>query len=123
MKSRPLRTTLRALHVLAFGAYYGGHVFSVTPERLLPALLAVVTTGILFMLFEIQRAPIWIHQLRGVCTYIKVALLICTAFFWEQRIWILTLIVVLGVVISHAPSRIRYYSLLHRRVLSSHGKG
>jgi uncharacterized membrane protein len=123
MNSRPVRTTLRTLHVLAFGAYYGGHVFSVAPDRLFPALVAVVATGVLFMLFEIWRAPVWLHQLRGVCTYIKLALLVCTAFFWEQRIWILTLIVVLGVVVSHAPGRIRYYSVLYRRVISSEGKG
>ena len=123
MKARTLRTTLRALHVLAFGAYYGGHVFSVPAERLLPALVAVVATGALFMLFEIWRAPVWLHQLRGVCTYIKVALLVSVAVFWEQRIWILTLIVVLGVVVSHAPGRLRYYSVLHRRVIATHGKG
>ena len=29
---RPLRTTLRTLHVLAIAAYYGGHVFSVESE-------------------------------------------------------------------------------------------
>ncbi len=123
MNSRPVRTTLRTLHVLAFGAYYGGHVFSVAPDRLFLALVAVVATGVLFMLFEIWRAPVWLHQLRGVCTYTKLALLVSTAFFWEQRIWILTLIVVLGVVVSHAPGRIRYYSVLYRRVISSEGKG
>lgn len=123
LKTRPLRTTLRTLHVLAFGAYYGGHVFSVPAERLVPALVAVVATGVLFMLFEIWRAPVWLHQLRGVCTYIKLALLACVALFWEQRIWLLTLIVVLGVVVSHAPSRFRYYSLLRRRVISTEGKG
>lgn len=123
MKSRTLRTTLRTLHVLAFGAYYGGHLFSVPTERLKPALLAVVATGLLFMAFEVSRSPVWLHQLRGVCTYVKMALLGAAALFWEQRIWFLTLIVVLGVVVSHAPSSFRYYSLLRRRVIESHGKG
>jgi hypothetical protein len=123
MTTRTLRTTLRTLHVLAFGAYYGGHVFQVSTERLFPALVAVVVTGGLFALFEIWSNPVWLHQLRGVCTYIKIVLLASAALFWEQRIWILTLIVVLGVVAAHAPSRFRYYSLLHRRVINSHGKG
>jgi hypothetical protein len=123
MTTRTLRTTLRTLHVLAFGAYYGGHVFHVSTERLFPALVAVVVTGGLFALFEIWSNPVWLHQLRGVCTYIKIVLLASAALFWEQRIWILTLIVVLGVVAAHAPSRFRYYSLLHRRVINSHGKG
>ena len=123
MSTRTLRTTLRTLHVLAFGAYYGGHVFQVSSERLFPALVAVVVTGGLFALFEAWSHPVWLHQLRGVCTYVKIALLASISVFWEQRIWILTFIVVLGVVAAHAPSRFRYYSLLHRRVIDSHGKG
>ena len=122
MKSRTMRTTLRTLHVLAFGIYYGGHAFAVSQERLFPALLAVVATGAFFMLFEIWRAPVWVHQLRGVCTYIKLVLLASTAVFWDQRIWLLSAIVVLGVVVSHAPSDFRYYSVLRRRVIWTHGK-
>jgi hypothetical protein len=123
MKARTLRTTLRTLHVLAFGAYYGGHVFAIPAERLVPALVAVVSTGVLFMFFEISQAPAWLHQLRGVCTYIKLGLLASSAIFWDQRVVLLTLIVVLGVVVSHAPSDFRYYSVLRRRVISTHGKG
>ncbi|MAG33355.1 MAG: hypothetical protein CL908_20965 [Deltaproteobacteria bacterium] len=123
MKSRTLRTTLRTVHVVAFSAYYGGHVFSVPAERMAPALLAVVLTGVLFMLFEISRAPAWVHQLRGVCTYIKLVLLASSLVFTEQRILLLTLIVTLGVVVSHAPSQFRYYSVVHRRVVETHGKG
>ena len=120
---RFLRTTLRTLHVLAVSAYYGGHVFSVANDRLMPALTAVLATGSLFMLFEISRAPVWIHQLRGVGTFLKLALLVSTAVFWEQRVLILSLIVVIGVLISHAPRRFRYYSVLERRVVESHGMG
>ncbi len=123
MKSRALRTTLRALHVLAFGAYYGGHVFAVDPEALTPALLAVVATGTAFAAFEIARAPAWVHQLRGVCTYLKLVLLVLAGVFWEQRIILLTLIVILGVVVSHAPSGFRYYSVRDRRIIVTHGKG
>jgi len=123
MNTRTLRTTLRTLHVLAFGAYYGGHVFQVSTERLFPALVAVVVTGGVFALFEAWSNPIWFHQLRGVCTYLKILLLASVALFWEERLWILTFIVVLGVVAAHAPSRFRYYSVLHRRVVNTHGKG
>ena len=120
---RTLRTTLRSLHVLAFTAYTGGQLYSVPSELLAPALAAVLGTGSLFMLFEISRAPVWLHQLRGVGTYLKLALLASTAVFWEQRQGILALIVVIGVVISHAPGSFRYYSVLERRVVKSHGNG
>lgn len=109
--------------MLTIAAYYGGHFFSVPNDRLMPALLAVLASGILFMLFEISRAPAWVHQLRGVGTYFKLALLASTAVFWEQRVVILSLIIAIGVVISHAPSRFRYYSVVERRVMESQGKG
>jgi len=121
--ARSLRTTLRTAHTLAFGTYYGGHVFSVEPERLLPALLAVLATGGAFMTFEIWRAPIWVAQVRGVACYLKLALLLAVAACWEYRIAILTLVVVIATVISHAPSHIRYYSLLHLRAVNTDSKG
>ncbi len=58
-----------------------------------------------------------------MCTYAKLALLASTAIFWEQRLWLLTLVIILGVVVSHAPSQFRYDSVLRRRVISTHGKG
>lgn len=123
LAERTTRTSLRTLHVLAVGAYFGGHVFSVAPERLVPALVAVVVTGALFALFEIVCAPVWIVQLRGVCTGIKLLLLAAVPLFWEQRLWILALIMTIGVVITHAPGAIRYYSVLHRRVVQTRGNG
>jgi len=40
-----------------------------------------------------------------------------SAVFWEQRVWLLMLVLVIGSVGSHMPGRFRYYSLLHRRVI------
>ncbi len=121
--SRPLRTTLRTAHLLAFGALYGGHVFGVSAERLLPALLAVLATGGAFMLFEIWRAPIWLVQVRGAATYCKIALLLTINPLWEYRLVILTLVVVIGAVVSHMPGQYRYYSLRHGRVMRGGDNG
>jgi hypothetical protein len=121
--ARTMRTALRCAHMLAFGGYYGGHLFSVGPERLLPALALVITTGGAFMSFEIWRAPIWLAQIRGVACYLKLALLLSVAACWEYRIAILTLVVVIATVISHAPGRVRYYSLLHMREVTTDSKG
>jgi hypothetical protein len=51
-------------------------------------------------------------QLRGVATLGKLALLACVPFLWEQRAAILTLVVAVGVVVSHMPGRFRYRTLL-----------
>jgi hypothetical protein len=120
---RVLRTTLRTAHLLAVGAYYGGHVFSVSPERLAPAAVAVITTGVLFAIFEVCSARVWLVQMQGVATYVKLVLIASVWLFWDQRIWILSLVMVIGVVFSHAPARLRYYSVKHRRVVYTDGNG
>jgi hypothetical protein len=121
--SRATRTTLRSLHLIAIAALYGGHVFDVESQRLLPALLAVLVTGVAFMLFEIVRAPIWLVQLRGVGTYFKLALFACVQIFWDERVLILTLVIAIGTTISHMPGQYRYYSFLHREVVKGGDKG
>lgn len=120
---RALRTTLRSLHVVAIGAYYGGSVFEVPDERLAPALAAVLATGSAFLLFEVWRAPQWLHQLRGLCTFGKLALFALAISWPEQRALLLSAAVVVGVVVSHAPSRFRYFSPISGEVNETDGKG
>jgi hypothetical protein len=114
---------LRTAHVLASGTLYGGHVFGVEADRLFPALLAVVFTGAAFLAFEVWRSPIWLVQVRGAAIYCKLGLLLAVEFFWEQRVLILTAIVAIGTVVSHMPSRYRYYSFLHRSEVPGGEKG
>jgi hypothetical protein len=123
MLHRLLRTGLRTVHLIAFGAYYGAHVFDVAPERMGPALVAVVATGVLFAVFETFSAPVWVVQIRGVATTLKVVLLLCVPWVWDQRIALLTLIVVIGSVVSHMPANLRYYSLLHGRMIDTDARG
>jgi hypothetical protein len=121
-RSRLLRITLRTLHLIAFGAFYGGHLFNVDRESLLPALLAVVGTGVAFLLFEAWRAPVFLIQVRGLATYAKVALLAATYWFWDYRVAILTVIVIISSLVSHMPSKLRYYAVFESEAVDT-GKG
>jgi hypothetical protein len=118
-----MRTTLRTVHLIAIAALYGGHVFGVEKERLLPALVAVLASGAAFMVFEVLRSPIWLVQLRGVATYIKIAMMSSVGIFWDQRVLILTAVLAIGVVVAHMPGRYRYFSLLHRREMPGGDRG
>lgn len=114
--ARPLRTTLRTLHVIAFSALYGGHLFAASPERLLPALAATLASGGALMALEVYRTPAWPVQVRGVATFVKVLLVAAVGLWWNAGVWLLTAAIAIGTVTSHMPGRYRYYSLLHRRV-------
>jgi len=123
VSSRLVRTSLRTAHLIAFGAFYGGTVFGVDTARLTPALVGVVGTGALFMAFEIARSPVWLVQVRGVATYVKIGLVLALPLFESHRVAVLTATVAIGAVVSHMPGRYRYYSLRDRRVVDTHGKG
>jgi len=120
---RPPRTTLRTAHLIAFGTLYGGHVYGVAPDRLLPALLATVATGGLLMALEVYRLPLWLVQLRGVATLVKILLVAAVAVWWDLRIVFLTTAIIIGGVSSHMPGRYRYYSIVHRRVVGEQEAG
>jgi hypothetical protein len=113
---RWLRTTLRTLHLVAAGALYGGHFYAVDVTRLRPALLAVLLTGGLLVGFEVWQSRIWLVQMRGVATFLKLAALAAIGFTPDWTVALLTLALVIASVSSHMPARWRYHSVLHGRV-------
>jgi xanthine/uracil/vitamin C permease (AzgA family) len=118
-----LRTLLRTTHLIAAGALYGGHVYSVEAERLIPALVAVLVTGGAFLALEVYQASVWLVQIRGVATLVKLALVAAVGLFWELRVALLTVAVIVGGVSSHMPGRWRYHSVLHGRVVGPRESG
>ena len=120
---RVLRTGIRTAHIIAFSSLYGGHMYDLSAERLLPALIATLATGGGFMALEVYSAPVWLVQLRGVATLVKLGLVASVAVFWDWSVFLLTIVTAIGVVTSHMPGRYRYYSLLHGRDVGHGGKG
>jgi hypothetical protein len=120
---RPMRTALRTAHTIAFAALYGGHVYDVSAVSLHPALAATVATGAAFMALEMYRTPLWPVQVRGVAAFVKLALVAAVGVWWDWRLLLLTLALVIGGVVSHMPGRYRYYSLLHGRVVGQQEAG
>jgi len=121
--ARWLRTGLRTLHLLAVGALYGGHVYGVEAERLIPALAGVLASGGALVVFEVWQVRVWLVEVRGAATFLKLALVAAVGVAWEQRLVLLTLALVIGSVSSHMPGRWRHYSLLHGRVVGPRDKG
>lgn len=120
---RTLRMTVRSAHVIAAAAYFGGHVYGVPPEQIVPAFVAVLGTGVAFVVLEVARAPVWMVQVRGVAALLKVGLMLWAQAWTPLAIPLLTVALVVGVVVSHMPGRYRYYSLAHRRVVGHQDKG
>jgi hypothetical protein len=115
---RGVNIVLRTAHLMTFGILLGGHVFDVAPHRLIPYLYLTIASGAALIALELYRSCRWIYLLKGVLVGLKLILLIAAGVWWDQRVPLLLLVVLLGSVGSHLPARFRYYSVIHRRVLS-----
>jgi hypothetical protein len=56
----------------------------------------------------------------GLLVESKLLLLIAAGIWWDQRVPLIILVVILGSGGAHMPARYRHYSLLHGRVLDEH---
>jgi hypothetical protein len=109
---RGLGIALRTAHILTFGVLLGGHVFAVEPARLLPFLLATLASGIALMALELVSTCSWLFTGKGAGVLFKLALLAMVLVFWEHRVPILVLVVIVAGVTSHMPARFRHRILV-----------
>jgi hypothetical protein len=108
----------RTVHLAATGTLLGGHVFGVAPEGLSPLLWTAILTGAVMIAVEVYPSAHWAHQVCAVFVYAKLALLCLVPFLWEHRALLLLAVVALASIGSHAPRRVRHYSLWYRRVMA-----
>jgi hypothetical protein len=121
--ARWLRTSLRSLHLIAVAALYGGHLYAVDVTRLQSALFSVLLTGGLLVCFEVWQSRIWLVQVRGVATFLKLGLMAAAGLAPDLTVALLTLVLLIGSISSHMPGRWRYHSVLHGRVAGLTEKG
>ena len=115
--ARGISIFFRTVHIAAIGILLGGHVFAVHDSRLLPLLYLSIVSGAGLIGIELYSSCKWIYQGKGILVLFKLLTVAAVAVFWEQRVWLLLLALVIGSVGSHMPGRYRYYSILHRRVI------
>ena len=120
--SRWLNIGLRTAHIATMGLLVGGHVFAADPKTdLRLSLWLCVATGIALAASEAGGRTLWFHQGRGLMTFGKLALLGAVPWFWEYRVAILMVVLVIASVGSHMSAGYRYYSVLYRQVIPCRG--
>ena len=108
----------RTVHLAATGTLLGGHVFGADADRLLPLLWTAIVTGGVMIALEVYPSAHWAHQVCALVVFVKLLLLCLIPLLWAYRIPILLAVVVLAGVGSHAPRRVRHFSLYYRRVMA-----
>jgi hypothetical protein len=113
------KISLRTLHLLAVTGVGGGILFGLEKDLWINYWWLAMASGILMMLIDIISNPVWVVQVRGVSIFIKLVLLACLGSNpnWDGPL--VVLIIIISAVISHAPGKLRYYSVFHRKVIIS----
>ena len=113
------KISLRTLHLLAVAGVGGGILFGLEKDLWVNYWWLAMVSGLLMMLIDIVSNPVWVVQVRGVSIFLKLVLL---AFLGHYPNWdgtIVVAVIIVSAVISHAPGKLRYYSLYHRQVITS----
>ncbi len=113
------KISLRTLHLLAVAGVGGGILFALDQELWISYWWLALVSGVLMMLMDIAANPVWIVQVRGIVILLKLILLALLGIYPAWDSFLLAVIIIISAVISHAPGKLRYYSLYHRRVITS----
>lgn len=110
---------MRTLHLLAIAGVGGGILFNLEKNLWINYWWLALASGALMMLMDIISNRIWLVQIRGIAIYIKLILLAFLGTYPGWDGYLLAVIIIISGVISHAPGKLRYYSIYHGKVISS----
>ena len=109
------KTAIRALHILGIAGSAGGILYGVDKSLWIHWWIMAMVTGVLMTLVEIRQSRLWLIQLKGVLTYVKLALI--GSFYWlpAHKPALFITVLLMSVIIAHGPAGLRHYSVWHRR--------
>lgn len=113
------KISLRTLHLLAVTGVGGGILFGLEKGLWINYWWLALVSGVLMMAIDIVSNPVWVVQVRGLAIFLKLILLAFLGSYPSLDGWLLAVIIIISAVISHAPGKLRYYSVYHRRDTSS----
>jgi hypothetical protein len=115
--TRILDIALRTAHVPVIGVLFGGAIFKIPFDQLLPWRYLAIATGCALIASEVLHGRHWPYQGRGVMVFIHVGLFSLVYFRPSLAIPCLLAALVVGMVGSHMPKKLRHWSFIHRRVM------
>ena len=113
------KISLRTLHLLAVAGVGGGILFGLEQSLWISYWWLALVSGVLMMVIDIVSNPVWVVQVRGLVIFLKLILLALLGQSSTLDPILLIVIIIISAIISHAPGKLRYYSVLHKKVISS----
>ncbi|TVO74836.1 hypothetical protein [Sedimenticola selenatireducens] len=116
---RWMNVLFRTTHLVGLGGLGAGFLYPAVDQSWQLYLYLTLISGVGLSLISIYSNGIWLFQLRGQAVFVKLLLLALISPFPELKAELFILIILISGWIAHAPARIRYYSLYHRRRIES----
>ncbi|MDO6564832.1 hypothetical protein Q4488_15720 [Amphritea sp. 1_MG-2023] len=116
---RWISIVLRSLHLVGIAGLAGAYLFHLPEASWWPFMILGIGSGILLAAKELYVDAIWLYQLRGQLVVFKVLMLISGLYWFDQpQAWLYIIVILISGVISHAPGKVRYYSLIYGKPLT-----
>ena len=113
------KISLRTLHLLTVTGVGGGILFGLEKDLWINYWWLALVSGALMMVIDIVSNPVWVVQVRGLVIFLKLILLALLGQDPGLDRVLLIVIIVISAIISHAPGKLRYYSVFHRKTITS----
>ena len=113
------KISFRTLHLLAVAGVGGGILFGLDKDLWFSYWWLAMATGTVMMLIDMISNPVWLLQVRGLTVLLKLILIGLLGRYPGYESFLLVVVIVISAVISHAPGKLRYYSVYHRKVITS----
>ena len=105
---RAIKISLRGVHTLCAGVLTGSYLLDAGADAQAMWLLWTVGTGIGMLTLDLLESVGFLAQVRGLVLLLKVAVVLALPMFGAACGWVLGGLMVIAVVSSHAPSKVRY---------------
>lgn len=113
------KISLRTLHLISVAGVGGGILFGLEQSMWVGYWWLALVSGVLMIAIDVIPNPVWVVQVRGLVILLKLVLFAFLGHEPSLDSLLLIIIIVMSAVISHAPGKLRYYSIYHRKVMSS----
>ncbi|MCB1762292.1 MAG: hypothetical protein KDI27_04025 [Gammaproteobacteria bacterium] len=111
---------LRTLHLIGVAGLGGGFLYPAEGDHWQRFFFLTLWSGVGLAVISIWNNGNWLLQLRGQAILLKLLLLLLIPLVPVLKLPLFLGVIVISGVMSHAPARVRYYSLFHRGRVDSH---
>ena len=111
---RAAKISARAVHVLCAGVMVGSYLLHADEALQYAWLAATVVTGFGLLLIDLHESAAFLLQVRGMIVFGKLGVVALLPALGSVSGYVLAAVLLLSVVMSHAPSSVRYFVVFGR---------